>query len=294
MRVMLDNSVFAHSQFAEAAMEPQGPRFGVQNQDYEVCGFVRKKLDPNGEYQAQKDALFTVGRLIREGQIEAFSYRELGYEGMKRFIGESVFDALDHCRVTDCPPAIERSRFQQGNFFNLIRKGGKEDMKLGVPTALSQITFMQMLCDSDRLWYPWVLGVKDLLGLTDFELDSFHNLACFRKLCAVSQSSENYPDMFHLWTAQRNHMDVFLTLEKRLPAIGSQIERSKGMGVEYPTKVRRPIDFLHSIGVTDFDQVPIESDRFYPFIEVWDRWQRDCRRQLGCAPGMAGTRAVAS
>jgi hypothetical protein len=89
-------------------------------------------------------------------------------------------------------------------------------------------------------------------------------------------------------------MDVFLTLEKRLPAIGSQIERSKGMGVEYPTKVRRPIDFLHSIGVTDFDQVPIESDRFYPFIEVWDRWQRDCRRQLGCAPGMAGTRAVAS
>jgi hypothetical protein len=294
MRVMLDNSIFAHSQFAEPANGPQGPRFGVHNQHYLVCGFIRKKLDHNIEYQAQMDSLFTIGRLIREGRFEAFTYCELEYESMKRFIGESVFDALDHCRVTDCPPAIERSRFQQGNFFNLIRKGDKEDKKLGVPTALSQITFMQMLCDSDRLWYPWVLGVKDLLGLTDFEIDSFRNLACFRKLCAVSQSSENYPDMFHLWTAQRNHMDVFLTLEKKLPKIGNQIEKSKQIGVEYPTKVRRPIEFLHSIGITDLDPVPIEPGRFYPFGEVWDSWQCECRRQKGGAPDRAGTQATAS
>ncbi|MGP8173500.1 MAG: hypothetical protein ACLP7O_03005 [Terracidiphilus sp.] len=279
--MMLDNSIFAHSQFAEAAEGPQGPRFGVHNQHYLVCGFIRKKLDTNIEYQAQKDSLFTVGRLIREGRFEAFSYQELRYERVKGFKGEGVFDALDHCKVTDCPPAIERSRFQQGNFFNFIRKGGKNDKKLGVPEALSQITFMQMLCDLNRMWYPWVLDAKDLLGLTDFEIDSFRNLECFRKLCAISQSSENYPDMFHLWTAQRNHMDVFLTLEKKLPAIGNQIEKSKGISVEYPTKVCRPIEFLHSIGITDLDLVPIEPGKFYPFIEVWDRWQYDCREQMG-------------
>jgi hypothetical protein len=76
-------------------------------------------------------------------------------------------------------------------------------------------------------------------------------------------------------------MDVFLTLEKKLPAIGNQIEKSKGISVEYPTKVCRPIEFLHSIGITDLDLVPIEPGRFYPFGEVWDRWQCDCREQMG-------------
>ena len=36
MRVMLDNSIFGHSQFAEWTMVPQGPLFGIQNQHYEV------------------------------------------------------------------------------------------------------------------------------------------------------------------------------------------------------------------------------------------------------------------
>jgi hypothetical protein len=89
-------------------------------------------------------------------------------------------------------------------------------------------------------------------------------------------------------------MDVFLTLEKKLPKIGNQIEKSKQIGVEYPTKVRRPIEFLHSIGITDLDPVPIEPGRFYPFGEVWDSWQCECRRQKGGAPDRAGTQATAS
>jgi len=281
MRVMRDNGIFAHSQFAIAADGPQGPRFGVQNQDYLVGGFVRKKLDPNIEYQAQKNSLFTIGRLIREGKLEAFSYRELGYEGMNRIIGESVFDAMDHCRVTDCNPAIERSRLSSGFFPNYMRKGGKKDQKRGFETSSGQIPFMQMLCNLNETGIAWLLVVKEILGFTDFETESIRNLRYFQKLCEISQSPENFPDMFHLWTAQRNHMDVFLTLEKKLPTIGNQIEKSEWANVEYPTKVLRPIEFLDYIGITDLDPVPIEPGRFYPFIEDWDQWQRDCRKQMG-------------
>ena len=129
MRVMLDNSVYGHSQFAEPAMGPQGPRFGIHNQHCQVYGFVRKKLDSNPEYQAQIDSLFTIGRLIREKAVTAFTYNELRYESLNRVIGVREFDALAGCPIMRCPPALERSRFQQGNFSDFARKGGKKDRR---------------------------------------------------------------------------------------------------------------------------------------------------------------------
>jgi hypothetical protein len=268
MRVMLDNSVYAHSQFAESAMGPQWPRFGTHDQNNPVIGFVRKTLDPNPEHQAQMDSLFTVGRLIRENTIEAFTYRELLYESMNRIIGEREFDAMVGCAVTNCPPALERSRFQMGNFFDFARKGGKKDRELDRETTLSQIHFMQWLCCLDESSISTLIGMKATLGLTDFEVESFQNLKCFQKLCAISQSPENYPDMFHLWTAQRNRMAVFLTLDKKLTEIGKHIEHSRGTGIEYPTKVFRPLELLRLVGVTNPDPVPIEPGQFYPLHEL--------------------------
>jgi hypothetical protein len=274
---MLDNGIFSHSQFAEAAEGPQGPRFGVHNQHHLVYGFVRKKVDPNIEYQTQIDSLFTLGRLIREKRFEAFSYSELGYESLNRIIGESVFNAMDHCKVTDCPPALWRSRFQRGNFFDFARKGGKKDQKRGFRTELGQIPFMQMLCSLNERGILSLLGMRAILDLTDFEVESVRNLKCFQQLCTISKSPENFPDMFHLWTAQRNHIDVFLTLEKTLPEIAKKIDKSVEIDIEYPTKVLRPVEFLKSVGISNLDPVPIEPDRFYPFGEVWDSWQASCR-----------------
>ena len=268
MRVMLDNSIFSHSQFAESTMGPQGPRFGIHSQDNRVWGFVRKKLNPSDEYQLQVDSLFTVGRLIREKRFEAFTYCELMYESFNRTIGERAFDALAGCARSDCPPALMRSRFRGGDGFEFARKGGKKDRKRGLATALSQISFMEWLCSLDERHVTAILECKAVLGLTEFEIESLRNLRCFQKLCAISQSRDNYPDMFHLWTAERNRMDVFLTLDKTLCNVFSQIEHAKIVEIEYPTRVLRPLEFLMLLGVTQPDSVPIEPGRFYPAHEV--------------------------
>lgn len=84
MRVMLDNSIPGHSQLCEWETGPQGPLFGPC-QDYKVCGIVRKKPDSNPRFQTEIDSLFTVGRLIREGTVEAFTYSELGCERMQQY-----------------------------------------------------------------------------------------------------------------------------------------------------------------------------------------------------------------
>ena len=154
---------------------------------------------------------------------------------------------------------------------------GKKDQKRDAKTELGQIAFMKMLCSLDEGGIRCILGMKAVLGLPDFEVESFRELKCFQGLCAISQSPEHYPDMFHLWTTQRNHIDVFLTLEKKLPEIAKTIENSRKIKVGYPTRVLRPLQFLESLGVTNADPVPIEPGRFYPFIEVWDSWYRSHR-----------------
>ena len=94
MRVMLDNSILSHSQFAEwrsiiTEVVRDGNLHSVQQ-----LGLVRRKADPDVAYQSQMDALFTIGRLIRERRIYGFTYAELSLEGWKRDVGEQAFDAL--------------------------------------------------------------------------------------------------------------------------------------------------------------------------------------------------------
>jgi len=77
VRILLDNGIFSHAEFAESAIRKTTVRWGCTDQLYEVCGAIRKVPDKNLGYQRQKEALFTVGRLIREGHIQAFAYWEI-------------------------------------------------------------------------------------------------------------------------------------------------------------------------------------------------------------------------
>jgi hypothetical protein len=97
-------------------------RFGNQTQVVEVHGLVRKEPDADAEQQAQKDALFTVGRLIREGRILAYDYSEVHFEGASGGAPIQEFNALRGCTIHRCPPALERSRFTQTTDLILRRR----------------------------------------------------------------------------------------------------------------------------------------------------------------------------
>lgn len=268
MRVMLDNSICSHSQFAEPSMGPQGPRFGPQNAHYEVYGVVRKQIDANAEYQSQKDALFTIGRLIREKQIDAFTYGELMLESWNRAIGLREFDALANCVVRQCDSAIERSKLRGGLYPEYGRKGGKEDRKRGLDVSISQIEFIKFLCALDEPQIAQLISLSKTLEFTSFETDSLLKLPELRALCQIGCSQENYPDMFHLWTAQRNQMDVFLTLERQLPEFISKAPRALLDQCPLSIQVLRPVAFLDLLGISEPDPVPIEPRLFYPFFDI--------------------------
>jgi len=269
VRVLLDNSIPGHSQLCDWAMGPQGPLVGPYNQDDRVLGITRKRPHNDMAFQAQVDLLFTVGRLIREKHIEAFTYSEFLCESMEQFSGDPMLDALAECDIRTCPPAIDRSRFQRGDYFEFARKGGKKDRKRGIESSLSQIAFMQMLCELTDELSAQLITFKGLLGLTDFEIESLKNLKCYQQLCRISNSIENYPDMFHLWTAHRNRIDALLTLDNKFVNIANKLCNSRGALVEFPTMVLRPSELLSFLGIKEPDTIPIQYGRFYTLVELW-------------------------
>ncbi len=232
-----------------------------------ICRF-RKKIHDDPEHQKQIDALFTVGRLIRECKVNGFTYNELHFESIRGPGQEPEFNAFSECTIERCTAPIERSKFfKTVSLSEYVSKGGKKDRKKGIPqTSFSQIAFIEWLLKLGSSDLDSAVKWAEEIGLTDFELESLNRIDWLRFVCERFASRENYPDAFHLWAAERNGIDVFLTLEKKLPNKVQQIKSEKNANFRIGTEVLRPLEFLKNLGVSELDPVPVKPGRFYTAI----------------------------
>jgi hypothetical protein len=272
IRILLDTGIFSHSEIAIPAVKQEARRWGTRELTFAIQGF-RRKAGCRADYQAEIDALFTIGRLIGERSIEAFEYVEISFERLRaRTAGwGSICNALRGCEIKACAPAVERSAIVSTiNFVDAMSKGGKKDRARGVPLGSAN----QISC------FKWLLALKKehieairqnnskVLHFTDFDLESLSQIEWFQFLCQRCGSEENFPDVFHLWTAERNNMDVFLTLEKRFPNFIAGVKKEKDRRIEIRTEVLRPLGLLEKLGIEKLDPVPMEPGRFYYFHEL--------------------------
>jgi hypothetical protein len=223
----------------------------------------------NNAYQLEMDAIHTVGRLIREGTIKPFTYHELKFEKARHKPHVQEFNALRGCELAVCRSPIERSRFRATYDFSAhLRKGGKKDKQRGLnDNTFSQIGFISWLISLSNGQVKDILKNSELLHLSEFEIESFESLSWFKALCRKFGGEENYPDAFHLWTAERNNLDYFLTLENKMTNMLCHMGKGK-KAIDMNVRAIKPIEFLNRLGVTELDEVPIESDRFYYFHEI--------------------------
>ena len=202
MRVLLDSRIFSHSEFAEGAIKGTPVRWGRTDQVLPVHGLGRKAPDQNLEYQRQKEALFTVGRRIREGRIEAYDYSEIRFERMRGQGRIREFNALQGCQIRECQPALERSRFRQTvDLTDAISKGGKKDRKVGVELGTAnQLAFLEGLCRLRRQDIDVFIQHGAQIGLTEFDIDSLRNVDWFQFFSGkfFVDFASNEPDEF-LW-----------------------------------------------------------------------------------------------
>ncbi len=93
-------------------------------------------------------------------------------------------------------------------------------------------------------------------GLNDYEKESIQQLDWFRGLCQRVRSSRNFPDAFHLWTAERAGQDYFLTLDGRFVRMIESIRNEKKT-FPLKTKVMTIRAFLKEQGVAEKIAIPI-------------------------------------
>ena len=268
IKLLLDAGTLIHSEFAQPVQKEKYLKWGNKEHVVSITGFERKAPEKDGDQQNQKNALFTIGRLIREGVIDAYSYSEVDVEVRQR--RPQDFNAFSGCAIRSCSPALERSKFRKTiDLKDWFSKGGKKDLDAGVKLGgANQIAFFSWLNELNAAHIQLLLDHAAQIGLSEFEKGNLRKLDYFQFLCRRAQSHENYPDMFHLWTAIQNECDAFLTLEKKLPNIVRSIAREKNRSVEIKTEVLRPLDLLQKLNIMVPDEVPMESGRFYHYFEL--------------------------
>lgn len=266
--MLLDNDIVSGAELAEFATRETTELWGNKAIPVKVVGYRKKEVDDTS-LQKEIDAIFTIGRLIRENIVTAYTYSELRLEAFRRTPKVKAFNSLKSCHISSCPAPIERSKFRQtANFAESISKGGKKDKKNNCNVGdFNQIPFFEWLLWLDDHAVQNIVTHRVEIGLTDFEVESLRQIDWFKFICSRFGSPENYPDAFHLWTANRNNIDFFLTLEKRLPNIVGQIAHEAHCKHQVKTVVLRPTAFLQLMGIKDCDDLPIKPRIFYTIMD---------------------------
>ncbi|PWQ97477.1 hypothetical protein [Leucothrix arctica] len=264
IKILLDNNVLSNAEYAVRSTQEVDLGFLNGSKDV-IDGFRKKPQLLDLDLQEEVDAIFTIGLLIKEGKIVPYTSTELIWERSRRRPTIEQFNALRGCDIATCPSPIERSKLKHTiNFNEYVLKGGKKDKKRNENVSnFNQIPFFVDLKFIRDESVKLILENANVIGLTNFEKKSFEEIEHFKDLCNQLQSDENLPDAFHVWTAERNDLDVFLTLEKRLT--NSLKNKSKKLKID--VEVLRPTELLKKLNITPA-KVRMKYDHFYSWFDT--------------------------
>ena len=216
----------------------------------EMRGFTRKTMDDSIWSQAR--CLPTIARLARQEIIVLATYNELMFEGMhagETFKGSSR-DLLRDVTFRHVEMAVERSYFQQTSDFKKHVCGKTlEDFIREFLLPLNEESILK-----NPTWRE---------KLPESQLTNLANLQRFRALCKGLTPAQTR-DAMHLWTAEVNRLDYFLTMDKRF--INRMMKSKKG---PFPCEPVHPMRLLERLGVEQLDPFPIPEDEYIPYMEIF-------------------------
>lgn len=245
---LIDNCVFDNGVLMEIAVTEKKIPWGNQEVSVPLTGMKRRPARSKDEewLQSQINSLPTLARIAMEGGIELCSYNEIGFESWNRkggLFGNSAINVFQNVTFRKIPPAVERSKFRQT--IDLKKYLSRDEI-------ISFCKFLLTPDIKDIVDHPEIRGM-----LTDFEVENLRGISRFETLCDGLAESQ-YPDAFHLWTAETNKVDFFLTTDGKFIRVMTETKR-----INLPCKPICPTDLLEELGVTDLDPTPFDRDQFY-------------------------------
>ena len=246
---LLDRSVSDHMVTVESIVRKETIQWGDLAVSVPVTGMQRKPKQLNDPWlRKQVSSLPTIARLVREGKLKLFTYAELRFEAFHASgpLRGVKGDLLEGLKVEHVPAAVERSKFQQSDISVHIQRGRFDE-------------FYQFLLDlpDDVLESEPALWAR----FSDFEQSNLRNLARFR---AISQHlpAKHYADAYHLWTAEVNGLNYFLTMDKKFINYMTQTVRCT-----LPCIPITPHDLVTRMGILELDPLPIDDSEFHYIFE---------------------------
>jgi hypothetical protein len=245
IRLLLDTAVLRHTATMVSVYKKHTMRLGSIERKYNILGMQRNTdhISKGIWLKNQVEALPTIMRLAREGIILLFSYIELDFEtirGSFEFRGGKG-DLLKDVKIDDIPSAVDRSKLQQtADFFEKITL-------IKFCKFLIEVNVREL--EKRQNWF--------ILKFTDFERQNIKSLNRFKELCSALDET-HYPDAFHLWTAEVNGLDFFLTADRKFINVMNKTSRA-----QLKTKPIAPVDFLDYLVIKDREPMPVQDYDFH-------------------------------
>ncbi len=204
IKILVDHSVRQDALIEEHRVELAEAQF--LGRTYHYLRPVTLRRPPRSDWrQSEIDLLPKIAGLIREGHVEAFTTNELEAEYFRAAkAGVHFTDIFEGCRFGFLPAPFDRSKWG----LSIEQHCSKEDV----------ISYCEcfFLTPSEKRTEQFIEGMKrnPSISLTPFEERCLRRAHAFKSICHGIDRT-HYPDALHLWTAEENGMDAFLTHDKR-------------------------------------------------------------------------------
>lgn len=245
-KVFLDRNVRARGVIIEPVVHHKPMQWGPIKLTTDLYGWRRKSWrDGDAQWAAgEVECLPTVARLASDGIIALFESREVRAESLQASPGGrgTKGDIFAGSPITGVPDAVDRSYFASKTLDQLARR----DDVIGFCRLLRQTT-PQLLEGSIEFW----------ASLPPAMQANLRDLGRFHELIDALPHKRHWPDALHLWTAETNAANFFLTMDKKFINALTKTAR-----LSLPTRPLLPSELLAELGVTEREPLPFSGSGF--------------------------------
>lgn len=247
IRVLVDNAVWDWANILDPVTISVSSELKDQPTET-MSGYMRKQplLGSEKWKQEEIDWLPTLAKLSQSDEIALYTYKELQYESWFRGGRPRVGNIFSGCSVSFVEPAIERSCFVAQD---LLKHAKAEEKMSFCQKLLDWADTRQTIFEQSRHTFPILTQ------------QSLNDLKRYKEICA-GLSHEQRQDAFHLWTAEVNGMDYFLTVDKKFM---NAMTKSKPKQFQLKSQPVLPSGLVSALGITKQNPYRYLSDDFISY-----------------------------
>ncbi|MBA5248664.1 MAG: hypothetical protein FE834_03895 [Gammaproteobacteria bacterium] len=251
IKILADNCIISLGETMQGTYRQKKFVEGDKTVPVEVLGWERKPKPSEDQAWKQKqiEYLPTIGRIAKEKQILLYTYLELRHEALRRNATNKFGNVFKDVEITSVDAAVERSYFFPGELSSYISK--KESKLIEFCKWLLKLTPDDINNIVER--------PPELRTYPKFLLDNLKNVRRFRELCK-GLVENHYPDAFHLWSAEVNGVNFFLTIDRKFINVMTKTKK-----IDLPCKPISPEDLLDELDISELEPFEFQEGVFYNY-----------------------------